>query len=206
MTVAHITAKDANLISCHSCHLLCRQSDPPNRTPIQCPRCSAPLHQRKPRSVKRTWALLIAASICYIPANIMPVTKASSFGDIQVDTIMSGVIYFIETGMWHLALIIFVASILVPLLKIIILSGLLISIHRRSTWRLKDRTRYYRITEAIGRWSMVDVYVITITIALVRMGAVALFEAGPGLVFFAAVVVLTMFAAISFDPRLIWDK
>ena len=206
MTVGQITAKDANLISCHSCHLLCRQSDSQNRSPILCPRCSATLHLRKPRSVKRTWALLIAALICYIPANVMPVTKASSFGDIQVDTIMSGVIYFIETGMWHLALIIFVASILVPLLKIIILSGLLISVHRRSTWRLKDRTRYYRITEAIGRWSMVDVYVITITVALVRMGAVALFEAGPGLVFFAAVVVLTMFAAISFDPRLIWDK
>ena len=206
MTVAQLTAKDANLISCHSCHLLCRQSDPQNRVPIQCPRCRAPLHLRKPRSVKRTWALLIAALICYIPANVMPVTKASSFGDIQVDTIMSGVIYFIETGMWHLALIIFVASILVPILKIIILSGLLISVQRRSTWRLKDRTRYYRITEAIGRWSMVDVYVITITVALVRMGAVALFEAGPGLVFFAAVVVLTMFAAISFDPRLIWDK
>jgi paraquat-inducible protein A len=136
----------------------------------------------------------------------MPVTKASSFGDVQIDTIMSGVIYFIETGMWHLALIIFVASILVPLFKIMILSGLLISVHRRSTWRLKDRTRYYRLTEAIGRWSMVDVYVITISVALVRMGAVALFEAGPGLVFFAAVVVLTMFAAMSFDPRLIWDK
>jgi paraquat-inducible protein A len=206
MTVANITAKEANLISCHSCHLLCRKSELQNRAPTQCPRCSALLHIRKPRSIKRTWAMLIAALICYIPANVMPVTKASSFGDVQIDTIMSGVIYFIETGMWHLALIIFVASILVPLFKIMILSGLLISVHRRSTWRLKDRTRYYRLTEAIGRWSMVDVYVITISVALVRMGAVALFEAGPGLVFFAAVVVLTMFAAMSFDPRLIWDK
>ncbi len=206
MTSAKITAKDADLISCHSCHLLCRPAASQDRRPIRCPRCSATLHQRKPRSIKRTWALLIAALVCYIPANILPATIASSLGDVQTDTIMSGVIYFINTGMWPIALIIFIASILVPLLKLAILSFLLVSVQRRSTWRPKDRARFYRLTEAIGRWSMVDIFVITITVALVRMGAVAFFEAGPGLVFFAAVVVLTMFAAMSFDPRLIWDK
>ncbi len=206
MTSASITSKDADLISCHSCHLLCRPAAPQGHRPGQCPRCSATLHLRKPRSIKRTWALLSAAAICYIPANVLPVTKATSLGDVQIDTIMSGVIYFINTGMWPIAIVIFVASILVPLLKIVILSGLLVSVQRRSIWRSRDRARFYRLTEIIGRWSMVDVYVITISVALVKMGAVASFEAGPGLVFFAAVVVLTMIAAMSFDPRLIWDK
>ncbi len=206
MTKTYATAKDARLISCHSCHLLCRAGPSPDRRTHRCPRCGATLHQRKPRSVKRTWALLIAASICYIPANVLPVTRASSLGDVQSDTILSGVIYFIKEGNWPIALIIFVASILVPLLKLAILSGLLVSIQRRSTWRPRDRTRIYRLTEVIGRWSMVDIYVITITVALVKIGALALFEAGPGLVFFGAVVVLTMFAAMSFDPRLIWDQ
>jgi paraquat-inducible protein A len=206
MTKTYATAKDARLISCHSCHLLCRAGPSPDRRTHRCPRCGAILHQRKPRSVKRTWALLIAASICYIPANVLPVTRASSLGDVQSDTILSGVIYFIKEGNWPIALIIFVASILVPLLKLFILSGLLVSVQRRSTWRPRDRTRIYRLTEVIGRWSMVDIYVITITVALVKIGALALFEAGPGLVFFGAVVVLTMFAAMSFDPRLIWDQ
>ena len=132
MTSASITSKDADLISCHSCHLLCRPAAPQGHRPGQCPRCSATLHLRKPRSIKRTWALLSAAAICYIPANVLPVTKATSLGDVQIDTIMSGVIYFINTGMWPIALVIFVASILVPLLKIVILSGLLVSVQRRS--------------------------------------------------------------------------
>jgi paraquat-inducible protein A len=118
---------------------------------------------------------------------------------------MSGVIYFIGSGMWPIALVIFVASILVPMLKLIILTFLLISVQRKSTWRLKDRTRLYRITEAIGRWSMVDIYVVTILVALVNLGSLATIKAGPGAAFFAAVVVITMFAAMSFDPRLIWD-
>jgi paraquat-inducible protein A len=124
----------------------------------------------------------------------------------HADTIMSGVIYFIKSGMWPIALVIFVASICVPLVKLLILSFLLISVHRHSSWRPKERTRFYRLTEAVGRWSMVDIYVITISVALVRLGAVARFEAGPGIVFFAAVVVFTMLAAMSFDPRLIWDN
>ncbi len=119
---------------------------------------------------------------------------------------MSGVIYFINTGMWPIALVIFVASICVPLLKLVILASLLISVHRHSTWRPKERARFSRLTEAVGRWKMVDIYVITISVALVRLGAVARFEAGPGIVFFAAVVVLTMLAVMSFDPRLIGDN
>jgi paraquat-inducible protein A len=119
---------------------------------------------------------------------------------------MSGVIYFMTTGMWPIALVIFIASILIPLSKLLILSYLLISVQRKSNWRPHDRTRLYRITEAVGRWSMLDIFVVAILVALVKLGALATIEAGPAAVFFAAVVVITMFAAMSFDPRLIWDE
>jgi paraquat-inducible protein A len=132
-------------------------------------------------------------------------TTVMSLGKAQSDTIMSGVLYFVRTGMWPIALVIFAASICVPLTKISVLSYLLISVRRKSTWRQKDRTRLYRITEAIGRWSMVDIFVVTILVALVNLGSIATIKAGPGAVFFGAVVVTTMFAAMSFDPRLIWD-
>jgi paraquat-inducible protein A len=172
---------------------------------MRCPRCGARLHSRKPNSIARTWALIIAAFVFYIPANVLPITTVVSFGKAQSDTIMSGVIYFIKTGMWPIALIIFVASIFVPLLKLLILTFLLITVQRKSSWRSKDRTRLYRITEAIGRWSMVDIYVVTILVALVNLGSLATIAARPGAIFFAAVVVITLFAAMTFDPRLIWD-
>jgi paraquat-inducible protein A len=170
-----------------------------------CPRCGATLHLRKRNSIARTLALILAAFLFYIPANLMPITKITSLGVVQTDTIMSGVIYFIATGMWPIALIIFVASVFVPLLKLMILTFLVISVQRHSDWRPKDRTRLYRLTETIGRWSMVDIFVVTILVALVHIGAIANIEAQRGAVFFAAVVVITMFAAMSFDPRLIWD-
>jgi len=199
------TARNASQISCHSCHLLCRINFSKIGKSLVCPRCGATLHQRKPNSLKRTWALVLAAAIFYIPANLLPVTIVTSLGKDQADTIMSGVIYFIGSGMWPIALVIFVASIMVPMLKLIILIVLLITVQRKSAWRPKDRTRLYRITEAVGRWSMVDIYVVTILVALVNLGNLATIKAGPGAGFFAAVVVITIFAAMSFDPRLIWD-
>jgi paraquat-inducible protein A len=170
-----------------------------------CPRCGAQIHQRKPESIARTWALIISAYVFYIPANLLPITYSTKLGQTQVDTIMSGVIYFIVTGAPHLALIIFVASICVPLIKLVLLTCLLISVHRRSRWRPRERTRFYRIVETIGRWSMVDIFAVTIVAALVKVGAVATVEIGPGAFFFCAVVILTMLAAMTFDPRLIWD-
>jgi paraquat-inducible protein A len=199
------TALEKSLVSCHSCHLVSKATAIHGKGEMICPRCGSVLHQRKPRSLSRTWALVIAAFIFYIPANVLPITKVTSLGHAQSDTIISGVIYFIQTGMWPIALIIFTASIFVPLAKLIILTFLLISVDRKWQWRPRDRTRLYRITEAIGRWSMTDVYVVTILVALVRLGALATVEAEPGAIFFAAVVVTTMFAAMSFDPRLIWD-
>jgi paraquat-inducible protein A len=205
MKAIPFTARNASQISCHSCHLLCRINFSKVGKSLVCPRCGSTLHQRKPNSLKRTWALVLAAVIFYIPANLLPVTVVISFGKAQADTIMSGVIYFVATGMWPIALVIFVASILVPMLKLSILIFLLISVRRKSTWRPKDRTRLYRITEAVGRWSMVDIYVVTILVALVNLGNLATIKAGPGAGFFAAVVVITILAAMSFDPRLIWD-
>ena len=206
MPPAPLTAFEASLVSCSVCHLLIRKHLAiEDGSFAKCPRCGATLRSRKRNSIARTWALILAAFLFYIPANLIPITKVTSLGVVQTDTIMSGVIYFIKTGMWPIGLIIFVASIFVPLFKLIILTYLLVSVQRRSRWHRKDRTRLYRMTEAIGRWSMVDIFVVTILVALVHLGAIANIEAQKGAVFFAAVVVITMFAAMTFDPRLIWD-
>lgn len=163
------------------------------------------LHQRKPNSIARTWALVIAAMVFYLPANMLPMTIASALGSTQGDTILSGVIYFIHSGSWEIALVIFTASVFVPFMKFSILIYLLLSVQFKWVKRPRDRMVLYRLTEAVGRWSMLDVYVVTILIALVKLGVLVNMEAGPAAVYFAAVVVLTMIAAESFDPRLIWD-
>jgi paraquat-inducible protein A len=199
------TAAAAGCATCHECGLLSRLPEPAAHG-ARCARCGAPLHARKPRSLERTAALVMAAAICYVPANLLPIMTVTSLGRAQSDTIMSGVVYFVEHGDWPLAVVIFTASVFVPIAKILILSFLLISVHRRSAWRPVDRTRLYRLTEAIGRWSMVDIYVVTILVALVRLGNLATIEANAGAVFFGSVVVITMLAAESFDPRLIWDR
>jgi paraquat-inducible protein A len=153
----------------------------------------------------RTWALLIAAAICYVPANVYPIMAVTSFGTTQADTILSGVVYLFVHGMWPLALIVFVASIVVPVLKLVGLTILVISVQKRSQWRPRERARLYRIVDIVGRWSMVDVYVVTILVALVHLGSLASVQAQIGSFFFGAVVVFTLLAAESFDPRLIWD-
>jgi paraquat-inducible protein A len=199
------TAAGSGLLSCHTCRLLVRRPPAAARLTARCPRCGTGLHPRKVNSIARTWALVISAFVLYIPANVLPVTITTYLGSSQSDTIMSGVIYFMQTGSWGIALIIFVASIVVPIAKLVVLSGLLLSVQRRSNWRPEERTRLYRITELVGRWSMLDVFVVTVLVALVRLGYLTTIEAGPGILYFAAVVVITMFAAMTFDPRLIWD-
>jgi paraquat-inducible protein A len=198
-----LTARRAQLLNCRSCHLL----SPATPEASHCPRCRSPLHQRKVNSLARCWSLVIASFILYLPANLLPVTITTTFGHApHADTIMSGVIYFLQSGSWYIALIIFVASIFVPMMKLIVLTFLLCSLHLGWQWRPVERTRLYRLTEIVGRWSMVDVYVVTILVALVRLGIMANVEAGPGATYFAALVILTMLAADSFDPRLIWDQ
>ena len=205
MMTQPLTARNASMIPCHRCHLLSQIPTSGTLSGLACPRCGAALHQRKPDSLTRTWALVIAAFVFFIPAMVLPISVTTTFAGAQGDTIMSGVIYFIHSGSWHIALVIFVASIMVPILKIMILIYLLISVQLKSKWRPLDSTRLYRIIEFIGKWSMVDIYVITIMAALIKLGGLASFDAGPAAVFFGTMVVTTMFAAMSFDPRLIWD-
>jgi paraquat-inducible protein A len=202
--VSAATGIASSFARCHDCGLLSRLR--PGGHGAQCARCGASLHLRKPASLERTWALLLAAAVCYVPANVLPVMRVTSFGQVASDTIMSGVIYFLTHGMWPLAIVVFVASVFVPVLKLVVLAFLVISVQRGSSWRPVERTRLYRITEAIGRWSMVDIFAITILVALVRLGNLASIDAGPGAVFFGALVVFTMLAAESLDPRRIWGR
>ncbi len=202
MNPAPPRAVDLGLAGCHVCGLVVRSVGVGAQ---RCPRCRSALHLRKPASIARTWALLVTAVLLYVPANLLPVMRTAYLGKENADTIMSGVVYFLLHGDWPLALVIFVASVLVPLLKMMALVYLLISVQRRSRIRHRERTVLYRVTELIGRWSMVDVFVVAVLAALVQMGNLATIYPGPGASAFAAVVVLTMLAAQSFDPRLIWD-
>ena len=197
-----ISAASRGLATCHACDQLAHVGAHGHG---ECPRCGAALHLRKPDSVNRSWALLITSMIMYIPANLLPMMHTSSLFGSQSDTIMSGVVYFWTSGSWYLALIIFFASIMVPLLKMLALIVLLVSVQRRSRWQPVQRTKLYRLVEAVGRWSMLDVYVVAVIVALVQLQALATIVPGPGAIAFGAVVVLTMFSAMAFDPRLIWD-
>jgi len=197
---AGISARGAGLVGCSACGLV---SPLPGQG--HCARCGASLHSRKPDSATRTWALLVTSAILYIPANLMPVTLVLSLGRPHEDTIMSGVVYFLRTGSWPLALLIFVASVMVPVAKFVILVFLLLSVRRRSRWRPRQRARLYRLTELVGRWSMVDIFAITITVAMLQMGSLASVVPRPGAMAFAMMVVATIMAVRSFDPRLVWD-
>lgn len=199
------SAASLGLLSCHACGLLSRA--PRQAGALHCPRCHADVHLRKPASLSRTWALLIAAYILYIPANLYPILDTRSvLESAQSNTIMSGVVLFWHSGSWFIAALIFIASIVVPLTKLFALTLLLISVQRRSPRNPRQRTQLYRLVEFIGRWSMLDVYVVALSVALVRIEALASMQAGPGAAAFGAVVVLTMLASKSFDPRLIWDS
>jgi paraquat-inducible protein A len=196
---------DARFVACHSCGQVSRIERMPRGAHAHCPRCLAAVHRRKPNSLARTCALVLAAAIFYIPANIFPVMTVISFGKGAPDTILSGVKHLIAGGLWPLAVLVFFASIAVPMLKLFGLSFLLVMVKRRSTWRLRDRTLFYRIIEGVGRWSMIDIFMISILVGLVKLGQVATIEPGIGATSFAAVVILTMIAAMTFDPRLMWD-
>jgi paraquat-inducible protein A len=189
------------LLACHHCSTAWQGAAEGQA----CARCGSRLHRRKPASLQRTWALLLAAYLMYLPANLLPVMVTSSLINTQVDTILSGIIYFWVTGAWHLAVIVFVASFLVPLFKLAALTTLVVMAQRRSRARKLERARLYRVVEFIGRWSMLDVFVVSLMAGLVRIDGIAEVSAGPGIAAFGAVVVLTMLASLSFDPRLIWD-
>ncbi len=191
----------APLHTCHGCGLLRPLSDGLHH----CPRCGSRLHYRKTDSVNRTWALLIAAALLFIPANVFPIMEVIQFGQGEPDTIISGVIKLIGAGFWGLGLLVFFVSIVVPVAKLVSLAWLLKTVQKRSSWRPRDRTRLYRVTEVVGSWSMVDVFLVGLLTGLVSLDVLATVRPGIGATFFASVVILTMFAAMSFDSRLIWD-
>jgi paraquat-inducible protein A len=197
------TAMQQNLQCCESCGLLSRPAA--GHEDGRCPRCGVDVEFRKRDSIQRTWAFLIAAAVCYVPANLLPVLTTHTAAGAESDTIMQGVVLLWSPTGWPLSLIVLVASILIPSAKIGALAYLLVSVQRGITAAGVERVRLYRLVELIGRWSMVDVFVDTFTAALVQLQPLMSVSPAPGLVFFAAVVVLTMLAVDSFDPRLIWD-
>ena len=203
MSTVALTAMQQGLQSCEACGLLSRPA--PGAEEGRCPRCDETLEFRKSDSLQRTLAFLVAAAICYIPANLLPVLTTVTAKGRSSDTIMEGVVLLWSPTGWPLSLIVLIASIMIPSAKIAALGYLLFTVRRGSIANNEQRTRLYRLVELIGRWSMVDVFVDTFTVALVQLQPLMSVEPGPGLFFFAAVVVLTMLAVECFDSRLIWD-
>jgi len=200
------TAASLGLVSCHTCNLVSRADE----DEAICPRCGSRVRFRMAGSIGHSWAFLIAAMILYIPANTLPMMLTSSLFGSSDDTIISGVLFLWEDGSWYLALIVFVASILVPIGKMLALVILLLSVQfpgvQLTLGRRARLARTYRIIASIGRWSMLDIYVVGLLATVVQLTALASVRAGPAALAFGAVVVLTMLATESFDPRLIWDS
>ncbi len=199
-------AIEADMVSCHACHATVRIGEDPGKGEPHCPRCGEALAFRDYTSMQTVWALVIASIVFYIPANLLPMMHVHTFAGTQSDTILSGVLYFMETGSYLIAAVIFIASIVVPITKILILIYLLVSVQKGTIDNPKKKQKLYLFTELIGKWSMVDVYVVAIMIALVHFGGLTQIEAASGATFFLLVVVTTMIAAMKFDVRLIWDN
>lgn len=197
---AGVRAIDLGLASCHTCGKVSPAASG------RCPRCHSPLHLRKPDSLARTWAFLLAAAALYLPAMTLPVMDVSGLGGTGPSTILSGVIEFWEMGSYPVAIIIFLASVVIPILKVAALVWLCLAAQGRTPSSPRHHSRLYHLTELVGRWSMVDVFVVAILVTLVQLGALITIKPGPAALSFAAVVILTMFAAMCFDPRLLWDR
>jgi len=187
------------LACCHICYKLAPEAV------HSCPRCGAALHLRAPDSLQRTLALLVTASILYIPANVLPIMTTEQLGRATDSTILGGVILLIDMDSYPVAAVIFIASVLIPLGKLFMMFWLCWGVHRNQMTSRRQRTSLYRVTEFIGRWSMVDVFVVTVLVALIHLGGLLLITPGPAAIAFGGVVIVTMLAAESFDPRLIWD-
>ena len=205
-TEKQLSAKSAGLLLCLDCHKLLRDSEVGPRGKSICPRCGAAVHQRRPDSLTKTWALAITALLCLIPANVYPIMTLIYRGEPETSTIIDGVILLVKDQAIPIAVVIFIASIAVPFLKVFGLITLLLSIQLKWNLNQRQRTLLYRIIEAIGRWSMLDIFTVSILVALVQLGSLAEIVAGPAATFFCLAVVITIFAAMSFDSRLIWDE
>lgn len=205
MRGAFVRSAQLGLTRCHACGRSCSLHGGDGQRGARCPRCQTRLYARKPGSVGRSWAWLIAAAVLYIPANLLPVMYTHTYFQSSSNTLLGGIALLWNSGAWDLALIVFVASIVVPLMKIVCLSFLLVGVQRQRCGHPRSRTRLYRIVDFIGHWSMLDIFVISLLTALVQLGSVAEVRPEPGAAAFAAVVVLTMIASMTFDSRLIWD-
>ncbi len=193
------TAAARGLSSCHVCGLLSASKH------SRCPRCGAAVHLRTPHSLQKTTAFLIAAAVLFLPANLLPIMFTEQLGSVHASTIIGGVLLLWEHGSYPIAAVIFIASVFIPLAKIMMLAWLAWSVSKQSKTKPRQRTALYRATELVGRWSMVDVFVVAILVALIQLGGVLTIRAGAAALAFCGVVMVTMLAAHSFDSRLIWD-
>ncbi|NQV24678.1 MAG: paraquat-inducible protein A [Rhodopirellula sp.] len=195
------TGLEKNMTSCPCCNGVVDISGGNEH----CPRCASRVQSRSPKSLQRTTALLFSAVVLYIPANLYPIMTVRQFGSGDAQTIFSGVIHMIESGFMGLAMVVFIASVVVPVLKFLGIGFLIATVHFRWAGSRLAATRVHRIVEMVGRWSMIDIFTIALLVALVQLGFLATVEAGVGAVYFGGVVVLTMLASQTFDPRLLWD-
>ncbi len=208
------TARELHLMQCHRCRLVCARASVSDNAEHSaqynfrqsCQRCGTRLHARKPNAIARTWALMIAALIFYIPSNLLPILHTSALHHDSTTTILGSVVALWRADAWDIAVIIFIASVGVPVTKFLVLALLLITVQLGNTRSRRERTKLYRLLELIGYWSMLDVFVAALLAALVQFGALGAIEPKAGILFFGLVVILTMLATLSFDPRLIWDS
>ena len=200
----HLVETRGHVTGVSSC-LLCKATVEMIGDRPRCPRCLTRVRIRQPESLQRTAALLLAAALLYIPANLLPIMNFQKLGSGDAQTILSGVVHLAEGGFWGLATVVFVASVVVPLLKFTGIGFLVATVQFRWSSSRRAATRVHHIVEVVGRWSMIDVFTIALLVALVQLGLLASVEAGLGALYFALVVVLTMLASQTFDPRLLWD-
>jgi paraquat-inducible protein A len=189
------------LLGCARCGLVSECARPDG----VCPRCGHALHLRKPESLERCSAFLLAAAMLYVPSNLLPVVSTRAITGEETHTLFGGVLELWDAGSWDLAAIVFIASLVVPMTKMLALAILVVSARRRSTWRQRERAGLVRLLDAIGHWSMLDVFVVVLLAGMVRLEPLAGITPEPGLLAFGAVVVFTILAADSFDPKLIWQ-
>jgi paraquat-inducible protein A len=200
-----VTAREAGFVRCHDCGKVVRQVAVGTGKVARCPRCRAELHSRKNRNVSATWALVICAIVLFLPANILPIMSVDFLGSTENSTIMDGIIYFFTEGEYLIGAVILIASVLVPLFKIVGILIILLSIHFHWHGWLKHKAKMFRFVEFIGRWSFLDIFVIAFMASMVQFGFLSTIGANPAARYFTAVVIVTMFAAITFDPRILWD-
>lgn len=194
------TDRDLSLILCHHCNHLSKNDC------TRCSVCDSLLHQRKDLSLLRTFCFTVIALIFFIPANILPMMHVNTLGTIESSTIFDGIIYFFDSKSYGIALVIFVASILVPLIKLVVLTALLMIVFFKQHQFARIGIKYFRMIHFIGKWSMIDIFVVALMIVMVQFGNLSSISAGGAAPAFTIVVIMTIFATHSFDTRLLWDE